>query len=239
MMSYLIKFFMVFSCFISNQSFALNVDKMIIFSKKDQESVVLKVSNPANHPVMFRVDLAERNDGGVVTPLAIENFEQWPAFIDRTEYIIDPKGEIDVNIRLVHKMLGNKTNEDIILAIDVTPESIKVESDEKSNTDNMAILMGYRTWLIIPKDGEISGGGVSIEKQNGKYVVENKMDTVVFLNINACATEFPKDTKCSGSEWVLANKKKKLDFDSFKNGTIKINVRDTYDRFKYTQEISL
>ncbi|WP_425669763.1 hypothetical protein ACPSL3_07660 [Vibrio owensii] len=238
MKSYLISLLIVLMWFASNQSWALNVDKMIIFSKKDQESVVLKVSNPATHPVMFRVELAERDEEGGVTPLALEDFEQWPAFIDRTEYFIDPKGEVEVNVRLVNKMLGNKINEDIILAIDITPESINIDSEEEKTTDNMAILMGYRTWLVIPKEGNVSGG-VSVEKENGKYVVENKMDTVVFLNINACDTEFAKDTKCSGSEWVLAGKKKTLNFDSFNNGVIKINVRDTHDRFKDSLEIKL
>ena len=224
--------------FCSTNSFALTVDKMIIFTKKEQESVVLKVSNPASHPVMFRVDLSERNADGAVTPLAIEDFDEWPAFIDRTEYIIDPKGEIEVNVRLVNKLLGNKANKDMILAIDITPESISVEDKDKTSNDNMAILMGYRTWLVIPKDGKISGD-VSIEKENGKYVVENKMDTVVFLNINACDTDFPKESKCSGAEWVLAGKKKTLNFDSFKNGIVKVSFRDAYDRFSDEQEIKL
>lgn len=232
------KFLMIIFYFYTAQSFALNVDKMIIFTKKNQETATLTVSNPANYPVMFKVELGERNDDGTVTSLAVENFDNWPAFLDRTEYFIDPKGEVEVNIRLIGKMMGEATKKDLVLAIDVTPESINIENGDAEKQDNMAILMGYRTWLVLPKDGEVKGD-ISIIKEKGKYYVINNLDTVAFLNINACDTEFEKGTTCSGTEWVLAGKKKELNFSAFKKGSIEVNYRDSYERYKKTQTIKL
>ncbi|MFV8413642.1 hypothetical protein [Vibrio owensii] len=234
----LAKYLMVIACLYSAQSFALNVDKMIIFTKKNQETATLTVSNPANYPVMFKVELGERNNDGTVTPLALENFDNWPAFLDRTEYFIDPKGEVEVNIRLIGKMMGEAAKKDLVLAIDVTPESINVESEDAEKQDNMAILMGYRTWLVLPKDGQVKGD-ISIVKEKGQYYVINNLDTVAFLNINACDTVFEKGTTCSGTEWVLAGKKKKLNFSAFKQGSIKVNYRDSFERYKKSQTIKL
>ncbi|QLK43869.1 hypothetical protein DR996_00420 [Vibrio owensii] len=222
----------------SAQTFALNVDKMIIFTKKNQETAILKVTNPADYPVMFKVELGERNEKGNISPLALEDFDNWPAFLDRTEYFIDPKGEVEVNVRLISNMMGEHSKKDVILAIDVTPESINVEGNETDDSDNMSILMGYRTWLILPKSGQVQGD-VSITEENGKYYVVNNLDTVAFLNINACDTKFSEGVKCSGMEWVLAGKKKELNFSAFKQGSVKVNIRDSHERFTKKQVIQL
>ncbi len=131
----------------SAQTFALNVDKMIIFTKKNQETAILKVTNPADYPVMFKVELGERNEKGNISP--------------------------------------------------------------------------------------------SITEENGKYYVVNNLDTVAFLNINACDTKFSEGVKCSGMEWVLAGKKKELNFSAFKQGSVKVNIRDSHERITKKQVIQL
>lgn len=214
---------------------ALTVDKMVMFAEKDKEVANLVVTNPANYPVMFRVSIGEFVDGKV-QQLDVNDFKNWHAYLDREEYFIEPKSEISLDVRLLSNMLKKKIEDDVILAIDVTPESVP-QSDNKSN-ESMNILIGYRTWLIIPHNQEVEGRP-EIKVEDGEYYIENKSDSVAFFDVNACKTEFEEGVKCSGTEWALAGKKKKLHFEKYKDGEVVIKMRDAFGRYSKTSTVQL
>ncbi|WP_235225362.1 hypothetical protein [Vibrio sp. ER1A] len=206
---------------------------MVIIPSKD-DVPELKINNPDTFPVFFRVTLSELNNNKVVK-FREEEFQDWPVYLERNEYIIGPEEEITIPIQLLAWQIGKKQEKDRIVAIDITPESI---ADNYNQGQVMNILIGYRVWLILSKDGEVIGKP-SVELTKEGYVLKNSSNSVAIYDIDLCQSEFKKDVACSGSEFVLSGKEKKLNISEFKNGKANITMRDPYSRYQIKASIKL
>lgn len=224
-------FFSVISFSVS----AITVDKMVIIPNKSDLKSEIKITNPATHPVFLKVTLSEMNDAKEVEAFRPEEFQNWPVYVERNEFLIEPEEEIVIAIQHLAKQLNKASDRDRLIAIDIMPESV---IDDGQVGQKMSILIGYRVWMIIAKDGALKGEPSVLKTENG-YVLNNASDSVAIFNINLCETEFKKGTECKGSEFVLSGKEKTLNLLEFKNGDANISIRDPYDRYLIKETIKL
>lgn len=228
-------FILSFLLFFPISSYAITVDKMVIIPNKSDLKSEIKITNPASHPVFLKVTLSEMNAAKEVEALKPEEFQNWPVYVERNEFLIEPEEEIVIEIQHLAKQLDKSSTTDRVIAIDVMPESVL---DDGQVGQKMSILIGYRVWMIIAKDGALKGKP-SVLKTDDGYVLSNPSDSVAIFNINLCDTEFKKGTECKGSEFVLSGKEKVLNLLEFKNGDANISIRDPYDRYLIKETIKL
>ncbi|HAU8293440.1 TPA: hypothetical protein I7152_11120 [Vibrio vulnificus] len=216
-------------------SFAITVDKMVIIPGKDEKKTEIKVSNPEEYPVFLRVTLSELQNDSSVDVLKEDDFENWPVYLEREEYIAGPEEQVVISVELLARQIGKNQQKDRVIAIDIMPESIL---DDGRQGQTMNILLGYRVWLILSKDGQVAGRP-SIVLEDDSYILRNDSDSVAIFNIDLCQSEFEKEFECKGSEFVLSGKKKILDLSRFKNGQASISIRDPYFRYQIESSIKL
>lgn len=216
-------------------SYGLTVDKMVIIPSKDEKRTEIKIKNPDSYPVFFRITLSELESNNDTVELKEENFQNWPIYLERNEYIVGPEEEIIVPIQLLARQIGKKQEKDRIIAIDIMPESV---IDEGNKGQIMNILIGYRVWMILSKDGEIIGKP-SVELTKEGYVMKNNSNSVAIYNFDLCQTSFKSDIQCKGSEFVLSGKEKLLNLSEFNDGQASISMRDPYFRYQLEKVIKL
>lgn len=226
---------LLLSLILSFSSFGITVDKMVIIPSKDEKRSEIKVNNPDLYPVFLKLSLSELDDNGQIVESKVDDFQNWAVYLDRDEYVLDPSEEIIIPVQLLARQLGKMQNKDRIIAIDIMPESV-VNSDPKGQVMN--ILIGYRVWLILSKDGEILGKP-SVELGAEGYVLKNDSNSVAIYNLDLCETSFKKGVECRGSEFVLSGKEKKLDLKAFKGGQGNISIKDPYSRYLIESKINL
>ncbi|EHH0795694.1 hypothetical protein V6448_001749 [Vibrio vulnificus] len=219
----------------SASSFAITVDKMVIIPGKDEQKSDIKINNPAAHPVFLRVTLSEMESDGETVEFNEENFQHWPVYVERNEYLIDPEEEISIAVQHLTRQLGVPQEKDRIIAIDIMPESVM---DDSVQGQKMSILIGYRVWMILSKDGEIIGKPSVVLTDKG-YVLKNDSNSVALFNLDLCQTTYKKGVECKGSEFVLSGKEKALNLTEFKNGQAAISMRDPYSRYQIKESIKL
>ncbi|CEO41639.1 hypothetical protein C0W35_06490 [Photobacterium kishitanii] len=224
------KFFILF-LFISQQVFAISVDKMIVVSKGNNDSSIITVMNDDSYPVFVKAQLSELMPDGKSKLFDNHDFKQWPIYLNHTDFIIDPKSRVKITVNNLQEMLGNKENKDRIIGISFIPESYeKNNSSEKS----LNILTGFKVWYIIPNNLKEVTGNVTYKKESaGKYDVFNNTDTVLTFNINACqAMNVELNNECSDTIMILSGKKKTINLNKVEQGTVVITAQDYRDRFK-------
>lgn len=228
-------FILVLSMFFSISASAITVDKMVVIPNKSDAKSEIKITNPASHPVFLKVTLSELNSENETVEFKTDEFQSWPVYVERNEFLIEPEEEIVIAIQHLAKQLNKASDRDRVIAIDIMPESV---IDDGQVGQKMSILIGYRVWMIIAKDGALKGKP-SVLKTDDGYVLSNPSDSVAIFNINLCDTEFKKGTECKGSEFVLSGKEKVLNLLEFKNGDANISIRDPYDRYLIKETIKL
>ncbi|TWD40951.1 hypothetical protein FB440_104114 [Vibrio crassostreae] len=230
------KFFSLLSTLLfSFSSFGVTVDKMIIIPNGSEKKTEIKVVNPDKYPVFLRVTLSELENDNEVVELKEEQFEDWPVYLERSEYIMGPEEEVTIPIQLLARQIGKKQEEDRILAIDIMPESV-VNGDGQGQTMN--ILLGFRVWVILSKDGDVIGKPSIVLTDDG-YVLKNNSNTVALFDIDLCKTTFNKNKECKGSEFVLSGKDKKLNLSDFTNGKASVSMRDPHSRYIIEDSVKL
>ena len=231
-----IKFWALLSTLLfSFSSLGITVDKMVIIPSKEEKKSEIKINNPDTFPVFLRVTLSELGENNESVALNEENFQNWPVYLERNEYIVGPEEEITIPVQLLARQIGKKQEKDRVVAIDIMPESV---IDEGGQGQTMNILIGYRVWMILSKDGEIIGKP-SIELTKEGYILKNNSNSVAIYNLDLCQTSFSKDVECKGSEFVLSGKEKALNLSEFKNGQANISMRDPYSRYLIKDSIKL
>lgn len=226
---------LLFPLVLSFSSFGITVDKMVLIPSKDEKRTELKVNNQDSYPVFLKLTLSELDDTGKTIELNLDDFQNWAVYLDRDEYVLDPSEEVTIPIQLLARQVGKNQDKDRIIAIDIMPESV-ANADQTGQVMN--ILIGYRVWLILSKDGEILGKP-SIELRPDGYVLKNDSDSVALYNIDLCETDYKDGVECKGSEFVLSGKEKKLDLTKFKNGQGAVSIRDPYSRYLIESKINL
>ncbi|HDY8011701.1 TPA: hypothetical protein ACGUOU_004400 [Vibrio vulnificus] len=219
----------------SSSSLAITVDKMVVIPGLNEEKSDIKINNPAAYPVFLRVTLSELESSGETIELDEENFQDWPVYVERNEYLVEPAEEISIVVQHLARQLDIPLEKDRIIAIDIMPESVV---DDGVQGQKMNILIGYRVWMILSKDGEIVGKPSVVLTDNG-YVLKNDSNSVALFNLDLCETTFKKGGECKGSEFVLSGKEKALNLSEFKNGQATISIRDPYSRYQIKESIRL
>ncbi|ANS86546.1 hypothetical protein RJD38_02880 [Vibrio scophthalmi] len=226
---------LVISLLFSISVSAITVDKMVIIPNESDAKSDIKITNPASYPVFLKVTLSELNSDNETVEFKTDEFQNWPVYVERNEFLVEPEEEIVIAIQHLAKQLNKASDRDRIIAIDIMPESV---IDDGQVGQKMSILIGYRVWMIIAKDGALKGEPSVLKTEKG-YVLNNASDSVAIFNINLCETEFKKGTECKGSEFVLSGKEKALNLLEFKNGNANISIRDPYDRYLIKETIKL
>ncbi|HDY8067375.1 TPA: hypothetical protein RQK90_004435 [Vibrio vulnificus] len=219
----------------SSSSLAITVDKMVVIPGLNEEKSDIKINNPAAYPVFLRVTLSELESSGETIELDEENFQDWPVYVERNEYLVEPEEKISIVVQHLARQLDIPLEKDRIIAIDIMPESVV---DDGVQGQKMNILIGYRVWMILSKDGEIVGKPSVVLTDNG-YVLKNDSNSVALFNLDLCETTFKKGVECKGSEFVLSGKEKALNLSEFKNGQATISIRDPYSRYQIKESIKL
>ncbi len=226
---------LLFTLLFSMKLFAITVDKMVIIPNKNERKSEIKVNNPSEHPVFLRVTLSELDNNGETIEFKEENFQNWPVYVERNEYLVEPEEEISIAIQHLARQLEVTQNTDRIIAVDIMPESMV---DDGGEGQKMNILIGYRVWIILSKDGEIIGRPSVVLTNNG-YLLKNDSNSVALFDVDLCQTTFKKGRECKGLEFVLSGRDKALDLTDFKNGNANISIRDPNLRYQLTHTIKL
>ncbi|EMD1178358.1 hypothetical protein VP758_004971 [Vibrio harveyi] len=218
-------------CFLSFNSFAITIDSMIKVANENRSNeFVLK--NPDDKPALVKVTLSELNTKtNEELPFDEANFENWPIYAEPSEVIIDSQGEAVVNIISLDNLMKRKNNRERVIGVTFTP----VDYEDKKT--QMNILLGYKAWYILPKDGVISGD-VNIDVIEGKYFLKNGTNTSIGFSINACDAMSNKEP-CEGNVFVLSGKRKEIFFDEGSKGKVVITAREPYGRFKKEMTIEI
>ncbi|MET2851042.1 hypothetical protein ABXV24_04100 [Vibrio owensii] len=223
-----LRYLMFISLLISFGSNAITVDKMLIIANKEEKLSEIVVNNPSEFPVFLKLTLSERKETGEVEPLDINEFEKWPVFVERSNYIVEGEGEVTIPIQYLTRKLGEKQLKDRIIAIDIMPESTlnNGESGQK-----MSVLIGYRVWLIISKDGEVKGLP-EFELKDGVVSIKNKTNTVFIFDMDICDTNYDDELieTCKSNDFILSGNEKEVDVSGLSGGIIKFEAYDPYKR---------
>lgn len=230
-----------FLFFITTNVFAITVDSLIKYQNPDQDNYYT-VTNTDPFPVFVQTKLTElvRNDKGKSKEVALDpkDFNNWPVYLEPASIILDPKGEVKVNVVDLYKLMKKKLDKDRIIGVSFIPSSYK-KKDAKGNTSDsegsVNILMGYKSWYIIPKEGEIHGEASVDYKRNAKSYMINNTDTAVNFKINACDIK-PKPEACEGDVLVLAHDKKVL---KLPKGKGKVNISINSLNLKYSKNLTV
>ena len=220
-------FFTIAIIIFSLNAYTISIDKMIAFAGDK-----ITVKNDSDFAVFIKVDLSELNlKTGVETPLNKMVFTKWPVYADRYSFVIDPESSEQLNLTPIDSELGKQTQYDRIVGVSFVPESYK-DNDKKSQY-KLSMLIGFKTWYIIPNQKKTVEGDVSIQKtiKVGEYIFNNNTDTVVEFDVNTCKTkQHPK--QCEETIIALAHRHKKITLEGVTGGTIKVIARDKRNRFK-------
>ncbi|UKA23261.1 hypothetical protein IHC92_20110 [Photobacterium damselae subsp. damselae] len=132
---------------VTQQAFAISVDKMIVISKGSNETSTITVINDDNYPVFVKAQLSELMPDGKIKSFDNYDFKTWPIYLNHNEFIIDPKSRIKITVNNLQEMLGNEEDRDRIIGISFIPESY----EKNNSTDkSLNILTGFKVWYIIP-----------------------------------------------------------------------------------------
>lgn len=223
---------------ITQQAFAISVDKMIVISKGSNETSTITVINDDNYPVFVKAQLSELMPDGKIKSFDNYDFKTWPIYLNHNEFIIDPKSRIKITVNNLQEMLGNEEDRDRIIGISFIPESY----EKNNSTDkSLNILTGFKVWYIIPNQLKKVSGNISYKKiKDNKYLLVNNTNTILKFNINACkAMGMNVNDKCIENLIVLAGKNKTLNLSSVKKGTVLIKAQDFRDRFDKELQIKI
>lgn len=209
------KSLLILSVLFSLNASAITIDSMVKYQKQDANNAYT-ITNPDPFPVFVQTKLSElvRSDGkSKEVELKAKDFDNWPIYLEPSSIILDPKGKVKVNVVDLYKLMNKKLDKDKIIGVSFIPSSYKKKEDDgksKSKTEGAVnILMGYKSWYIIPKDGEIHGNASVDYSPNKKSYLVNDTDTAISFRIDACNIK-PKPEACKGTVLVLANSKKNL-----------------------------
>lgn len=223
-------------------SFAISIDSLIKYQNNEKDNYYT-ITNTDNFPVLVNTKLTElKRDNGKSkeVPLDPKDFNNWPIYLEPSSIILDPKGEVKVNIVDLYKLLGKHNTKDRIIGVSFIPSSYK-KKDKKTSGEkldsSMNILMGYKSWYIIPKEGKVNGEAFVDYNKNKKSYMVNKTDTAVSFNINACGL-IPKPKECEGSVLVLSNNKKELLLPKGR-GKVLIEIKSLNNTYKKDDNIEL
>lgn len=220
--------FLLVSMLISFASNAITVDKMLIIAEKESESAQIVVNNPSEFPVFLKLTLSEMNSEGQIKPLETNEFEDWPVFIERANYIVEGEGEVTIPIQYLAKKLGKTQSKDRVIALDVMPEST---INDGTNGQRMSVLIGYRVWVLISRDDKVIGES-QVELKDNAIQLKNNTNTISMIEMDFCETKYNKNIieNCRYSEFLLSGKEKKIDISEFSKGTASFVISDPYKR---------
>lgn len=219
----------------SSYSYAISVNKMLIIPNDNEQHSTITVTNSDKFPTFLNITLSELLEDNTLKKFDLEKFSEWPVYTERSKYLIDAEENLTINVYNLIRKQDYRLSKDKIIAIDIMPESI-VEGD--SAEAKMNVLIGYRVWMILSKDGDITGK-TKVMKEGDNFYYVNETNTVSLFNVDACDTNFTDDVSCKYSDFVLSGKKKKLNLSSFKNGKVSVSSRDAYRRYNEIHEINL
>lgn len=216
---------------------AINVDKMFVVATGDDEKKSqVVVINSDDFPVLVSAELTEMFKDGREVRFNEQDFKNWPVYLDKTEWIIDPKSRVKIIVNNLLYALDAHVNEDRVIGISFIPQTYQDDGGKKSS---LSVLTGFKVWYIIPNNKGKVTGLVDIKKVNNKITLVNKTDTTVQFFIDSCKAPILNQSECSDSVLVLSGRQKDVTFDSKFSGPISISAEDFRGRYKKEFKINI
>ncbi len=216
---------------------AINVDKMFVVATGDDEKKSqVVVINSDDFPVLVSAELTEMFKDGKEVAFNEEDFKSWPVYLDKTEWIVDPRSRMKIIVNNLLHALGTHIDEDRVIGISFIPQTYQDNGGKKSS---LSVLTGFKIWYIIPNNKGRVTGLVDVKKMNNKITLVNKTDTAMQFYIDSCKGSILNQSECSDSVLVLSGRQKDVTFDSKFRGPISISVEDFRNRFKKDFKINI
>lgn len=216
---------------------AINVDKMLVVAAGDDtEKSQIIIINSDNFPVFVRAELSERLKDGKEIKFNEDDFKNWPAYLDKNEWIVDPKSRMKVTVNNLLNVLGSDIKEDRVIGVSFIPQTYQEGGENKSA---LSILTGFKVWYIIPNNKSKVLGNVDVKYAKNKATLINKTDTTIQFNIDSCKTPKLNQSECSDSVLVLPGRQKEVSFDSMYSGIVSVFAEDFKGRYNKKFEIKI
>lgn len=209
---------------------AIDVDKMLVVATGDDlKKSQIVVFNADNFPVLVSAELTEMLKDGKEVKFNDLEFKRWPVYLDKSEWIIDPKSRVKVTVNNLLEALGTEIKEDRVIGISFIPQTYQEGGGKKSS---LMVLTGFKVWYVIPNNNNKVSGDVEVRQVKNKVTLINKTDTAIKFYIDICKPPVLNQPECSDSVLVLSGKQKDVTFDTKYSGAVSISAEDFRNRYK-------
>ncbi|MGL5264680.1 MAG: hypothetical protein ACRC9E_00330, partial [Plesiomonas shigelloides] len=159
---------------LSTSAQAINVDKMLVVAVGDdaKKSQII-VSNQDSTPVLVSAELTERLKNGKEVTFNEREFKSWPVYLDKAEWIIDPKSRVKVTVNNLLDALDANIVNDRVVGVSFIPQTYQDGGGHKSA---LSVLTGFKVWYIIPNNKPNVIGNVDVSHFKNKVTLVNKTD---------------------------------------------------------------
>ncbi|MGY0144668.1 hypothetical protein [Edwardsiella tarda] len=195
------KFFLFFLLPFSAQAF--NTDAMVKFYDKEDFFVLSGDKKDTREYVYATLsELVSVNGKQQEIEYSSENVANWPIFADPSEVILGNNEQVRIRVEKNYK----NTDDDRVFGITFIPDLMG------GGNKNYNIGFGYKVWMIIPGVKPLEGDmAVTRGLRNGEYVVKNRTNKVLEVDVNYCDSIQGKS--CRAQLFIRPNIEKKIALD--------------------------
>lgn len=211
--------------FVSAQSNALGIDKMILISGMEQDGDYYNVSNESDQPVFVKSEVSEINyvnGKPVETGYTKENLATWKITLNPSIFILEPGESRKVSVEKISN--PRQIDRDEVYAVSFLPQSQGPLRTKYTN--EMTMQIGFKSYFFIPASKSNVKYSINLDKKSGRLSINNTGNTFVIAEVNKCQTTGgDKSKECFASFFVPAGRMKHFDIPvSLRTGKIKIQV---------------
>ncbi|MFM2657167.1 fimbrial biogenesis chaperone [Vibrio owensii] len=219
--------------FCSMQSYAFQVDKMVIISD-ERGNGILTLTNDESDPLFVEtvVEEIKIKDGTDILKdkYTRENLNDWKISLTHQRLVLKTGEEKDIGIRSLCHNTSCDNSKDLMFSLTFIPSKYREENEEVSGVE---INYGFAPVYVIPTTEPVFD--YDIINKGDELEVINNSNTMIQLYLNSCTTEVT--SQCRQRLTVLAGRHKSFNLvDTIQSDNLSVTI-NSHDKSYSTKQV--